>query len=290
MLIDLEGLKLKTHNHKYPMRGVVVDNNDPEMIGRVKVTIEGILEGPIESLPWINQEASTSNGGSASTSSMFIPVVGSEVNVYSSFDDMHTLNYRGFFRNKDLVPSDFKTNYPNRFGFVDGDMRVIIDRQDKTVMINTHSGVQLIVGADGSVTLNNPANITVNSEGNTVFNIDGNTVFNIDGDTTLNTTNANVNSSQNTTVTSQGNTTINTSGNTSVNSDGNVEVNSGGDADVNSGGDANVVASGTTTVDGSKVVLGSEVSGITTNNSHLGVIDLVTGVQVLPSPKVFGDI
>lgn len=54
--------------------------------------------------------------------------------------------------------------------------------------------------------------------------------------------------------------------------------------------DLEITTSGNTDVKAAKVTLNGEMSGITTMNSHYGVCDFITGVPVVPSETVFGDI
>ena len=62
------------------------------------------------------------------------------------------------------------------------------------------------------------------------------------------------------------------------------------DADVTASGDVNVTSSGKTVVKASEIDLNNPVSGITTMNSHQGVIDFITGVPVTPSTTVLSDV
>jgi hypothetical protein len=38
------------------------------------------------------------------------------------------------------------------------------------------------------------------------------------------------------------------------------------------------------------IILNKQLSGVTTMNGHLGVIDLITGIPVIPSTSTFGDV
>lgn len=62
------------------------------------------------------------------------------------------------------------------------------------------------------------------------------------------------------------------------------------DINVTSSGDVNITASGDMNLMASSIALNGTASGITTSNSHMGVIDLITGVPVMPSTTTFGDI
>lgn len=79
-----------------------------------------------------------------------------------------------------------------------------------------------------------------------------------------------------------GNLTLTTKGNVTQNITGNVTQTVQGEVDLTSKGETKVTAE--------KILLNGESSGITTENSHEGVIDLITGVPVEPSTTVFSDI
>lgn len=61
-------------------------------------------------------------------------------------------------------------------------------------------------------------------------------------------------------------------------------------AKVNASGDAEITAGGNAKITASQIQLNGSASGITTMNSHQGVIDLITGVPVQPSTTVLSDI
>lgn len=266
MLIDMNNLDIKSDVFARPWRGVVVSNNDPKKIGRIKVVVEGLLEGEADVLPWCSYDDQSTVGSSSTIGNLYVPKIGTEVRVTFPFKDIHFPFYVGPWKSESNVPSDFKDNYPNILGMVEDGFKFLVDREQNTVLIETPNSVRLKINSDGSIELNNPSDITINSGGNTNVNVSG--------DTTLTTSNAN----------------INTSGATNINAGGNVSAQVGGNLDAQVSGNADVIAGGVVTVDGSKIILGSEGSGITTNNSHLGVVDLITGVSVLPSTKTFGDI
>lgn len=92
------------------------------------------------------------------------------------------------------------------------------------------------------------------------------------------------------TITPDGKLDISTSADATFTIGGKATVNATGDAEVVAGGDCNVTASGNINAKGSKIGLNGMVSGVTTANSHMNVIDLITGAPVQPSTTVFADI
>jgi hypothetical protein len=75
-----------------------------------------------------------------------------------------------------------------------------------------------------------------------------------------------------------------------VNVTGDAAINVTGKADIKAGKDVNVTAGGNANIKGKKVNLIGGGTGITTKTSHQGVIDLITGVPVTESKKIFGDV
>jgi len=87
-----------------------------------------------------------------------------------------------------------------------------------------------------------------------------------------------------------GNETQGVTGNKTDTIGGNKTEDISGNLTINVGGPVNLTAGGTVTVTAPQVHLNGSASGITTENSHLGVIDLITGVPVIPSTTVKSDI
>lgn len=61
-------------------------------------------------------------------------------------------------------------------------------------------------------------------------------------------------------------------------------------AKVDASGDAEITAGGNAKITATQIQLNGAVSGITTMNSHQGVVDFITGVPVQPSTTVLSDI
>jgi len=71
---------------------------------------------------------------------------------------------------------------------------------------------------------------------------------------------------------------------------GNITNEAGGNVDSKAGGNTKMESGGEHEIQASLIKLNGSVSGITTENSHQGVIDLITGVPVTASTTVMGDI
>jgi hypothetical protein len=141
--------------------------------------------------------------------------------------------------------------------------------------------------------------ITINSTKTTEFNTDENRtdttgnnftedVGNDKSKTIGNNETNNVGSNKDETIGSNSTQTV--GGNATQNVSGNKTDDVGGNLDITVGGSCNLTVTGACTVTAASIALNGTSSGITTANSHLNVIDLITGVPVTPSPTVTSDV
>lgn len=75
-----------------------------------------------------------------------------------------------------------------------------------------------------------------------------------------------------------------------INSIGNRQDTIKGNLTITVNGNCNLTAQGNTTITSASIALNGTASGITTNNSHFGVVDFITGVPTQPSTTVTADI
>ena len=61
-------------------------------------------------------------------------------------------------------------------------------------------------------------------------------------------------------------------------------------ANITASGDTKVDTTGTTTITSETIILNKQMSGILTNNSSYGVVDMITGLPLIPSTSTFGDV
>jgi hypothetical protein len=108
--------------------------------------------------------------------------------------------------------------------------------------------------------------------------------------------NINMKVGKDSTVAIQGNSQITVQGNATVNITGdliatakNIDVTAQQSAKVKCK-EGEITASGQLKLNGKKIIQNKEMSGMTTENSHMGLIDLITGVPVVASKTNFGDV
>lgn len=202
MLIEASKVIKPSKLYKYPFIGKVVDNKDPKKLGRVKVFIEGLLEGDTKDLPWVMMENGTGFGGTGQDSAFIVPLVGASLNIHFPYDDIYFPVYRGFYQSSITHQSAFDDNYPHKFGFQAGEHKFVIDREKSTVDVELGNGVKVSISTAGEIEVTG-AKITFKAP---------------------------------------------------------------------------------------EIIHNQKLSGITTANSHMNVIDLVTGIACIPSITTFGDV
>lgn len=149
MLINITDYIKRSSVLNTPYKGVVVDNNDPKKLGRVKCNIEGLLEGSSEKLPWITQRNFSLLGGGKG--SFGVPKIGSTLTIIFPFDDIYAGEYHGYWTDTNTKITLFDTDYPNSFGLDDGDFSFIHNRNTQKTTINHPSGAVITIDQDGKV-------------------------------------------------------------------------------------------------------------------------------------------
>ena len=147
--------------------GKVIDNEDPRLLGRIKVQIIGLLPwDDKEKLPWIYPLYPAGLGEAPLTTFFSVPEVESYVvcifpfrSIYSGFYSWHTLD-----RKRRL--SDFDSDYPERYGWSDSRENKFIVNKDPDIDTIEHRY------ADGGVSVYDSKNhiFTFKDEfGNSIF-------------------------------------------------------------------------------------------------------------------------
>lgn len=119
-LINITDWLKKQDPLSVPLKGKVVENNDPKRLGRVKVRIEGVLESiDITLLPWIYPKNPIGFGGSQDASSLVAPDVGAELTIEFPHREIYFGFYTGYWQSELNNQGLFAEDYPNTYGFRD---------------------------------------------------------------------------------------------------------------------------------------------------------------------------
>ncbi len=119
MLLKLIEHLRKDNIHKFPQKGVVVFNEDPKRLGRVKCYIENRWEESYEKLPWVYPLVPSFLGGSAGLGELRIPEINTELVIEFPFDDEYSPFYTGYWLNANTKCSLFDEDYPETWGWID---------------------------------------------------------------------------------------------------------------------------------------------------------------------------
>jgi len=122
-------------DYSYDYQGIVVDNNDPEKIGRCKVRVYNLFTDsiPDSDLPWSLPENTLFDG------SFVVPPIGAIVNVRFDRGDIYCPIYTTKVVDRNNLPSQRLTNYPDTMVFFQtskGDY-FTVDRSDGSVVVNS---------------------------------------------------------------------------------------------------------------------------------------------------------
>jgi len=183
MLLKLSEWLTKNHNIYLPHRGIVIENNDPRKLRRIKVTIDSMLEGSVDQLPWIYPRIPYFLGGGANAVLFSIPEIGSEVEVTFPFEDVYFGFYTGHWATASH-PTDFDADYPDVYGFIDSAGNFLrINKKTGTFELKINGTATISVSGD--VTLNIDGNVTFTASGDVSATVGGNASVTVTGDSSL---------------------------------------------------------------------------------------------------------
>jgi len=134
--------------------GKVVDNNDPEKIGRCRIRVYGVFDDiPLVDIPWALPDFSFIG---SKVGSFIVPPIDTIVKVYFDNDDIHLPRYTSKIVDKNNLPTDKNVDYPNTMVFFesdDGD-KFLINRQTKKLEFHHSSGNVITMDLNGNTTIN----------------------------------------------------------------------------------------------------------------------------------------
>lgn len=144
-----------------PKFGTVIDNNDPLMLGRIKVEVQGIFEGNANSLPWIRRKTDTLFCG-ADCECFDVPEIGSVVEIRWCYDE-NTPVYSGAPYSKKHQTSEFTNNYPYESGFRFGKHLIKFDKASELLTITNGKATIMLDPLGGCSIACNELEITAKS-------------------------------------------------------------------------------------------------------------------------------
>ena len=165
MLIKLIEHLRKEDIYLYPQKGIVVDNDDPKKLGRLKCTIKNRWEDSDSSkLPWVYPLRSFFLGGSPNTQVMSVPEIDTELQIVFPFADEYSPFYTGTWVNENTKSSLFEEDYPETWGLVDSTPQWF--RVNKKQLVSEYFnslGDLIYFDGDGNLLINVPQSLVINT-------------------------------------------------------------------------------------------------------------------------------
>lgn len=216
--------------------GVVVDNNDPLRLQRIKVNIPNVFNPgvPLVDLPWVGPVQRSPFGVTGKASTVNVPVIGARMVIeFQGHDTNHGL-YHGCITHPDhLTTMDplLLADYPHAYGFFDPLGNVLsVNLKTGSVTFkhnkkNKTGQTTLVIDPGGNILITASADYSATVAGSTSIVTKGSTSILTEGATKIT-------SGQGTTVSTTGNTTVSTTGNTTVSTTGSAAISAGGTVSV----------------------------------------------------------
>lgn len=159
-------------------RGIVVDNADPLRLRRIKVTVQGRLEGPIDLLPWCAQLNPADLGGTPGTSQTVVPIVGSEVAV-DFRNGIYAPSYVGFWTTGGVTQPEYSAPLPNNSPTTYGNRdpngnQTVTDMATGQADYIHQSGSYTRYNSEGDIEIRAARNMTLKAVGDLNIAVDGN--------------------------------------------------------------------------------------------------------------------
>ena len=173
---------------KGEVTGVVVENNDPLHLQRLRIRVsEWHTDVPDAQLPWFTPEKLDAWGSTATAGSFGPPLIGSKMWVKLHNGDAHSPVYMGYIRDTDRVVPQSTPNYPHRVGFETGSNDYFyLDRQSgDTTFVHRTNTKWFITGSSGRFTENLAENYISNVVGTVNVTIGSTKTVNVSGTTNV---------------------------------------------------------------------------------------------------------
>lgn len=165
-----------------PWTGKVVNNEDPERLGRVQIRVIGFYENINDDwLPWAIPDIGYIGGKNGS---QIIPEIGTIVRGYFDHGDIQKPIYNGIAfnaANSDSAYTDRKNTaeYPHKMVLLETDQGdfLTLNRKNGEMAFVHRTGASIFIDSDGNIKIqtgtNSKSTLKVEVNGNTEFNVKG---------------------------------------------------------------------------------------------------------------------
>jgi len=165
--------------------GQVVDNNDPDQLGRCKIRVFGVFDDDTikaEDIPWASPEQKFVG---STVGSFIVPPVDTLVRVYFDNDDLYAPVYTNKVINTSQIPADISEDYPDTMVLFETDLGEVfkINRKTLETEYRHSSGVIINMDTDGNIKID--SNVDTVESGKFTVSIKGDVSLTSEGDITV---------------------------------------------------------------------------------------------------------
>ena len=178
--------------------GKVVDNDDPDKLGRVKIVVFGYYDELAEfALPWAVPDLGYIGG---TNGNFVVPEVGTFVRGYFDQGDIQKPIYDSIAFSEMTARNLMKNqlvnkleDYPHKMVLLETDQGdyLTLNRKDGETLFHHRTGLTITIGGDGTLTINTGSSFA--EKGKFIVNCDGETQIETQGDVKITSLTGNVN-------------------------------------------------------------------------------------------------
>lgn len=239
-----------------PHKGIVVDNEDPKKLGRVKVQISGLLPFEKDDLPWCNTLYDPSK--------FDVPEIGDELYIIFPYQSIYFPFALGYWHSESNTNIDLQDDYPNTFGISKQGFVIKYNKKEQNGKIEHPSGSEAEIDKDGNLTLTLSKDLVLGLMGKAEVQASGDITFTTDGALTF---------------TAQSDVTVNTQGNFVFNSEGNATFSGKGGTTIGDSSSPTQIQGATVAIAGGSLGPVAALGSKSISTGNLGAPVLSTVIQ-----------
>lgn len=134
--------------------GVVVDNNDPKKLLRVRVRVAELhRDVPNADLPWaLPMHLGGAMGINGSVGAISVPAIGAKVALSFMDDSLYSPYYLSWRAEANDLPQELLADYPKCYGHIDAFGNLfLVNTELGTITMHHKTGTKIQVGGDGTM-------------------------------------------------------------------------------------------------------------------------------------------